>query len=133
MKVPRATFLIVVVLIVVIAGSVAAHDGDGDTGNATEDHMHDGDHMAGWWSMGSMGAMSIGYWVIAVPIGLLVYIDADRRRMNAPLWFLLILIPWIGIGAAFIYVLVRRRLPTSHEYYDDRPRMPPIRDYDRGW
>ena len=133
MEFPRATVLLALVLFAVLAGSVAAHGGDGDSGDDTFDHMDDEGHMAGWWSMGGLGPMALAYWVLAVPFGLLVYIDAGRRRMNAPVWFLFILIPWVGLGAALVYVLVRRDAPPAPERYDNGPRMPPYRDYQRGW
>jgi len=50
--------------------------------------------------------MMIGWIVIALVVGYFVYKDANSRGMNGLLWWILILIPWIGILVLILYVII---------------------------
>lgn len=91
--------LVMLGLMLLISGAAIADNGD---------HM-DGDGMMdmGWWGSSSMWFWMIGYWVIFVIIGILVYKDAENRGMNGLLWFILVILPWIGILFLIIYLIVR--------------------------
>jgi putative membrane protein len=91
-------FMIISVLFLV-SGPVLADNGD---------HM-DGEGMMGWgfWGSSSMWFWMIGYWVVFVIIGALVYKDAENRGMNGLLWFALVILPWIGILFLIIYLIIR--------------------------
>jgi putative membrane protein len=84
---------------ILISGSAVADSGD---------HM-DGEGMMdwGWWGSSSMLFWMIGYWIIFVIIGILIYKDAENRKMNGLLWFALIILPWIGILFLIIYLIIR--------------------------
>lgn len=86
-------------LMLLITGAAIAENGD---------HM-DGDGMMDmdWWGSSYMWFWMIGYWVIFVIIGILVYKDAEKRGMNGLLWFILVIIPWIGILCLIVYLIVR--------------------------
>jgi putative membrane protein len=74
----------------------------------------EGDHMDGegmmdmnWWGSSSMWFWMIGYWVIFVIIGILIYKDAEKRGMSGLLWFVLVILPWVGILFLIIYLIIR--------------------------
>ncbi len=97
------------------------------TGTAIADG--DDDHMMdmNWWGLSSMWLWMIGYWVIFVIIGILVYKDAEERGMSGLLWFILVILPWIGILFLIIYLIIREdkvvdRLPqkSANAILDER-------------
>ncbi|MCD6111534.1 MAG: SHOCT domain-containing protein [Thermoplasmata archaeon] len=73
--------------------------------------MEGAEHMGmdwwGWFGIPYMGFIMLGIWLIFLVIGILVYQDAERRGMNGILWFILVIIPWIGILALLVYLIVR--------------------------
>ncbi|MDD1676054.1 MAG: SHOCT domain-containing protein [Methanomicrobiales archaeon] len=46
-------------------------------------------------------------WIVQLIVGYLVYQDARGRRMNAGLWFVLVILPMIGWLFLVIYVIIR--------------------------
>lgn len=75
--------------------------------------------MNGFW-MGPFGFGFLGFgmffwWVIWIVIAYLVYQDAEKRGMNGLLWFILVLIPMVGIVALIIYLIVRETQPQPRE------------------
>ena len=125
---------------------VGAHEDDG-AGDPDEYSDHHGGHMVGWWADPAPLELIIAYLVLALPIGLLVYIDSQNRGMNSTLWFLLVLVPAVGLLVALVYLLVRgEERPQytgspSHpsQGYPPRPHSNPPRTEpghtrdDRGW
>jgi putative membrane protein len=86
-------------VLLLISGPAIADNGD---------HMDGGGMMdMGWWGSSYMWFMMIGYWAIFIIIGILVYKDAKNRGMNGLLWFILVIIPWIGILFLIIYLIIR--------------------------
>ncbi len=65
------------------------------------------EHMMDWWGIPFMGFWMIGVWLVFVVIAFFVYKDAKERGMNELLWFILVVLPWIGILFLIIYLLVR--------------------------
>jgi putative membrane protein len=51
--------------------------------------------------------MMLVWFVIALIVGYFVYLDANKRGMNGLLWWILILIPMVGILALILYVIIR--------------------------
>jgi len=47
------------------------------------------------------------WWIIFVAIGFLVYQDANKRGMNGLLWFILVILPMIGIVFLLLYIVIR--------------------------
>jgi putative membrane protein len=45
--------------------------------------------------------------VLFLVIGYFVYLDANKRGMNGILWWILIIIPMIGIIALIFYIILR--------------------------
>lgn len=69
------------------------------------DHMGDLDwHMMDGWNMWLW--MSIG-WLLLVVMAFLVYRDAESRGMNGLLWFVLVILPWVGFVFLVIYLIAR--------------------------
>ncbi len=68
------------------------------------------DHMMDWWDMPFISFMwlwTIGIWLIFLIIAILVYKDAENRGMNGLLWFVLVILPWVGIIFLIIYLVIR--------------------------
>lgn len=96
----------VIGLLIVISGQVIADDSDG--------HMMDGDMMGDWWwGFPFMGLWMLGLWLVLVVIAFLVYKDAEARGMNGILWFILIILPWVGFLFLIIYLIVRESKGTA--------------------
>ena len=51
--------------------------------------------------------MMLSWFVIFIIIGYFVYKDANSRGMNGLLWFILVIIPMIGIISLIIYLIIR--------------------------
>jgi len=83
-------------------------------------HMMEwGPHMMNWWGIPYMGFWNIGLWIIQLIIAFLVLNDAEKRKMNGLLWFILIILPWIGILFIIGYLVVRREEDEVKESIDD--------------
>ena len=63
-------------------------------------------HMTGW-PFFFMGFYGILIWLVFIVIGILVYQDAEKHDMNGALWFILVIIPWIGFVALILYLVIR--------------------------
>jgi putative membrane protein len=99
--------IVILGMILLLAGAAIA---DGD-----EDHMDGGGMMdMNWWGSSSMWFWMIGYWVIFVIIGVLIYRDAENRGMSGLLWFVLVILPWIGILFLIIYLIIREDKATPN-------------------
>ena len=93
-------------LMILISGQALADGGDG--------HMMDGDMMdMDGWGLPFMGFWMLGLWLILVFIAFLVYKDAEDRGMNGILWFILVILPWVGILFLIVYLIVRDSKDTS--------------------
>jgi putative membrane protein len=46
-------------------------------------------------------------WLVQLVIGWFVYRDAKQQKMNAPLWFILVIIPFFGYLIAVLYLIIR--------------------------
>lgn len=53
------------------------------------------------------GGMMLLWLVIFIIIGYFVYLDANKRGMNGILWWILIVIPMIGIFSLILYIILR--------------------------
>ena len=69
--------------------------------------MYDGHMMDWWWGASFMWFWMIGIWLVFVVIAFLVYKDAEKRGMNGLLWFVLVILPWIGIPFLIVYLIIR--------------------------
>ena len=59
------------------------------------------------FGFGFFGFGMIFWWVLWVIVAYLVYQDAEKRGMNGLLWFILVLIPMLGIVFLLVYLAVR--------------------------
>ncbi|OGS40748.1 MAG: hypothetical protein A3K77_04060 [Euryarchaeota archaeon RBG_13_31_8] len=69
--------------------------------------MDDWNHMMDWWDIPFMGFWLIGVWVVQFVIAFLVYKDAEKRKNNGLLWFILVILPWIGFLFLIVYLVIR--------------------------
>ena len=77
------------------------------------DMMMDWDHMMNWWGFPFMGFWMIGLWLVFIVVAFLVYRDAEKRGMNGVLWFILVIIPWVGILFLILYLILRNDKPLQ--------------------
>lgn len=75
--------------------------------NIDYDWMMGGDHMMDWWGIPFMGFWMIGIWLVFIVIAFLVFQDANKRGMNGLLWFILVILPVIGIVFLVVYLVIR--------------------------
>ncbi len=68
----------------------------------------DGFHMFPF-GYGFFGFGMVFWWVLWVVVAYLVYQDAEKRGMNGLLWFILVLIPMVGIIFLLVYLAVREQ------------------------
>lgn len=74
-----------------------------DIGN----HMdHDYGMMGDWW-FGFGWFWMLILWLPLLVIGILVYQDAEKRNMNGLLWFILVILPMVGILFLILYLVMR--------------------------
>ncbi len=59
------------------------------------------------FGLGLFGFWMGFWWIIFLIIGYLVYKDAEKRGMNGVLWFILVILPMVGILFLIIYVIIR--------------------------
>lgn len=83
-------------------------------------HMMDWPHhMMDWWGIPYMGYWNIGLWIVQLIIAFLVLKDCEKREMNGLLWFILIILPWIGVLFIIGYLVIRREEDEVKESIDD--------------
>lgn len=71
--------------------------------------------MTNWPGFPFYGFGSIFVWIIFVVIAIFVYQDATQRGMNGALWFILIILPFIGIIFLLLYMVIRESQEYSKE------------------
>jgi len=77
-------------------------------GNMNGDNMMDWDMMDwNWWGAPFMWFWMICVWLVFVVIAFLVYKDAEKRGMDGTLWFVLVILPMVGILFLIIYLIIR--------------------------
>jgi putative membrane protein len=86
-------------------------------------HMMDMGHMMDWWGIPFLGFWWIAVWVVQLILALLVYKDAEKQEKNGLLWFLLVIIPWIGILFLFGYLVVRSEETDTKEAAENAQRI----------
>jgi putative membrane protein len=87
-------------------------------------HMMDGwGHMMDWWGIPFMGFWWIGVWIIQLVIAFLVYNDAEKSKNNGLLWFVLVVIPWIGVIFLIIYLIIREEKTEAKETISDAQKI----------
>jgi len=76
------------------------------------------DHMMDWWGIPFMGFWMIGVWVVFILIAFLVYQDANKRGMNGLGWFILVVLPLIGIVFLIVYFVIREDVASRRPWSD---------------
>jgi putative membrane protein len=57
--------------------------------------------------------LMIGIWIIQLIIGYLIFRDAQDRKMAAPIWTILAIVPVLGYFAAVLYLIIRELQPKT--------------------
>lgn len=87
-------------------------------------HMMDWDHhMMDWWGIPFIGFWWIGVWVIQFIIAFLVYKDAEKKNNNGVIWFVLVILPWVGIIFLIVYLILREDRTDSGEIINDAQKI----------
>ncbi len=86
-------------------------------------HMIDWDSMMGWLGIPFMGFWSLLIWIVQIIIAVLVYKDAQKRKQNDLLWFILVILPWIGIVFLVIYLIIRDEETEIKESIDESQKI----------
>ncbi len=102
----RIRLVMVLTLLGLLVGASGLVSADAVDGDGT--HHGDSGHMWDWWGMPFMGFWMIGLWIVFIAIAFLVYFDAQKRGMNGIVWFVLVILPWIGIAFLIAYLVVRK-------------------------
>jgi len=85
-------------------------------------HMMDWGHM-NWWGFPFFSYWLIGVWFVQFIIALMVYRDAEKIGKNGLMWFVLVIIPWIGIFALIGYIIMRNEEETTKEVMSDAQKV----------
>jgi putative membrane protein len=64
-------------------------------------------HPFGVFGFPFFGFGMLFWWIIFLVIGYLVYQDANKRGMNGLLWFILVILPMVGIIFLLLYIVIR--------------------------
>jgi putative membrane protein len=60
--------------------------------------------------------MMLVLWLVQLVIAYFIFKDAKDQKMSAPLWFILVIIPFFGYFIAVLYVIIREvRKPLEQE------------------
>jgi putative membrane protein len=86
-------------------------------------HMMDGWHMMDWWGIPFLGFWWFGVWFVQFVIAALVYRDAEKREKNGLLWFVLVILPWIGIMFLIFYLIIQDEKSEDKEIMDYAQRI----------
>jgi hypothetical protein len=102
------TTIMIMAAILLMAGSVAADH---------EDVTDEDQGVFHGWGTGPMIIVAIFvYWALAIPIALMVYTDANERRIDGMRWFWGTMVPFVGLAAIPFYVRARRGHPRVDIY-----------------
>ncbi len=85
-------------------------------------HMMDWVHM-NWWGFPFFSYWFIGVWFVQFIIALMVYRDAEKIGKNGLMWFVLVIIPWIGIFTLIAYIIMRNEEETTKEVMSDAQKV----------
>ena len=70
----------------------------------------------GWYGFPFYGFGMIFWWIIFLAIGFIVYQDANKRGFNGLLWFILIILPVVGVVFLLLYVVLRESSVQSESH-----------------
>jgi len=55
----------------------------------------------------------IAFWIVQLPLAFLIYRDAKERRMLAPVWVILAILPMFGYLVDVLYLIIREIRPSQ--------------------
>ena len=119
MRTSMIVLALAVAMALLLAGPVYAHEGDGT------EHTHDEGLYPGWGTLPIIGLAMFVYWALMIPTALLIYTDANERRLNGAKWARLVLIPFVGLIALPAYQRAQRGHPRTaiHDPWADGDRI----------
>jgi len=57
--------------------------------------------------------LMIAFWIVQLPLAFLIYRDAKERRMLAPVWVILAILPMFGYLVDVLYLIIREIRPSQ--------------------
>lgn len=81
--------------------------------------FHYMNHMMDWWNIPNMGFWWIAIWIIQIILAFLVYKDAEKQGKNSILWFILVILPWVGIFFLIGYLIFRDEQAETKKAIDN--------------
>ena len=85
--------------------------------------LHHMNRMMDWWGVPFMGYWTVIVWFVQLILAILVYKDAEKQEKNGLLWFILIIIPWVGILFLIGYLVVRGEEVEAEGTIEDAQRI----------
>lgn len=85
--------------------------------------MYHMDHMMDWWGIPNMGYWWMAVWVVQLILAILVYRDTEKQEKSGLIWFILIIIPWVGILFLIGYLVVRGEEAQSEEVIEEALKL----------
>jgi putative membrane protein len=76
-------------------------------------------HMMWGYGFPFMGYWGVGIWIIQLLIGLMIYKDAEKIGKNGLIWFILVIIPWIGLFVILAYIIFRNEDKINKDVKQD--------------
>ena len=83
----------------------------------------EGWHMMDWWDIPYMGFWWIGIWIVQFVIAFLVYKDAEKSDKNGLLWFILVILPWVGLLFLIGYLVIQREKTETKEAINNADKI----------
>jgi putative membrane protein len=76
-------------------------------------------HMMYGYGFPFIGYWGIGIWLVQLLIGLMIYKDAEKIGKSGVIWFILTIIPWIGLFAILAYIIFRNEDKMNKDVKQD--------------
>ena len=85
--------------------------------------MDDWPNMMHWWGIPYFGYWTIIVWIIQLILAFMVYKDAENKKENGILWFILVIIPWIGLLFLIGYLVIREEETDAEEAIENAEKI----------
>jgi putative membrane protein len=76
-----------------------------------------------WWIVSFTGYWILLLWIVHLILAVLVYRNAKKRGRNSILWFLLIIIPFLGLLFLIGYLVIRGEEQETGDAYKEAKKI----------
>ena len=81
------------------------------------------DHMMDWWGIPNIGLWWIAVWVVQFILAFMVYRGAEKKDKNSLLWFILVIIPWVGFLFLIAYIVIKGEKVEAEDAIDNAQKV----------